>query len=348
MTVSVVIPAYNAAGTLERALDSVAAQTFADHETLVVDDASTDDTVAVATRFRECRPDLRLRCVPMDRNSGPAAARNRGIAEAAGTWIAFLDADDAWHPWRLRCQMAALGRDATLAAVCARTSRLVFGMRSGQSPTLQHGKKSSASENGGTTSVSSGENAGFPQQNAHSGSAPIPSEPQEPLSGRELRLDDFVEGNPVATSTVLVAKAALLEVGGFDEQFRGPEDLDLWLRLVAARRMRKLDAVVANYSERAGSLSLDPDRFLPQVLRVYEKAFADGGVLSEWRRRKPAALAARHASAAWSYALAGRRGKALRVLLTSWRLCPGRLTVERRQPLWRAILLFRILLGQVR
>src|SRR3546814_125284 len=96
---SVIIPAYNAEATLAAAMASAQRQTLADIEILVVDDASTDGTLAVAQRL--AAGDLRVSVISGGRNRGPAGARNLGLAVAAGEWIALLDADDAFEPERL-------------------------------------------------------------------------------------------------------------------------------------------------------------------------------------------------------------------------------------------------------
>ena len=104
--VSVVVPAYNAARCIARALQSALAQTEPDIEILVVDDASTDATASVAEAW--AARDSRVRLLRAVRNGGPGLARNQGIAAARGEWIALLDADDAFLPRRLE-HLAALG-----------------------------------------------------------------------------------------------------------------------------------------------------------------------------------------------------------------------------------------------
>jgi glycosyltransferase involved in cell wall biosynthesis len=91
-TVSVVIPAYNAARYLGPALDSVLAQSFGEFETIVIDDGSTDTTRAIVTRYES-----RVRLLAQS-HAGVCAARNLGIEESRAEIIAFLDADDVWHP----------------------------------------------------------------------------------------------------------------------------------------------------------------------------------------------------------------------------------------------------------
>jgi glycosyltransferase involved in cell wall biosynthesis len=95
--VSVVIPTYNRAEALSRAIDSVLAQTFGDFEIIVVDDASTDETPAVVELYDDDRIDYRR----LDRNHGANVARNKGIEVAEGDLLSFLDSDDELHPEHL-------------------------------------------------------------------------------------------------------------------------------------------------------------------------------------------------------------------------------------------------------
>jgi glycosyltransferase involved in cell wall biosynthesis len=106
ISVSVVIPAYNRAKTIAYCLDSVCNQTVPADEVIVVDDHSTDATVDIVNNYRRTHPSVR--CVVLERNSGAQAARNRGIAEATGEWIAFQDSDDEWVHDKLEKQIDAL------------------------------------------------------------------------------------------------------------------------------------------------------------------------------------------------------------------------------------------------
>ncbi|WP_141619613.1 glycosyltransferase family A protein [Myxococcus sp. AB036A] len=104
---SVIIPTYNRARLLEAALASVFAQEERDFEVLVVDDGSTDDTLETLARHGE-----QVR-VLSQRNAGPGAARNLGIQEARGTYVAFLDSDDVWFPWTLATYRQVLEAEGT-------------------------------------------------------------------------------------------------------------------------------------------------------------------------------------------------------------------------------------------
>jgi glycosyltransferase involved in cell wall biosynthesis len=120
--VSVIIPAYNASATIERTLRSVMAQTFAHLEIIVVDDGSTDHTVAIVERVG--REDPRIALL-RQRNEGVATARNRGIAYAHGEFIAPIDADDIWHPHKIEKQIALMEKGGDQIGLVYCYSRLI-------------------------------------------------------------------------------------------------------------------------------------------------------------------------------------------------------------------------------
>jgi glycosyltransferase involved in cell wall biosynthesis len=110
-TISVIIPVYNAGRFLAQAIESVLDQTLRPDQVIVVDDGSTDNSVAVAQRYRR---HIHLEQQP---NAGSAHARNRGVALAYGELLAFLDADDYWAKEKLSLQVATLQESPQVEAI---------------------------------------------------------------------------------------------------------------------------------------------------------------------------------------------------------------------------------------
>jgi len=119
--VSVVIPAYNRAATISRAIQSVLAQTYQDFELIVVDDGSTDSTCDVVATM----PDHRIRLLHHEENLGAAAARNTGMTASNGKYIAWLDSDDEWLPEKLSIQLQALKLSAPNEKACYTAYELI-------------------------------------------------------------------------------------------------------------------------------------------------------------------------------------------------------------------------------
>lgn len=105
--VSVLMPAYNAGRYVGQSIESVLSQTLEDLELIIVDDGSTDESIAIARSYR----DRRIRIVHHERNLGLAAARNTCLNSASGEYVAWLDADDRCHPDRLEAQVGKLERE---------------------------------------------------------------------------------------------------------------------------------------------------------------------------------------------------------------------------------------------
>ena len=113
VAVTVIIPTYNCASHLAAAIESVLAQTYRDFRIFVIDDGSTDATPEVM------RPYV-YHCVYIHQpNAGAAAARNRGIRESSSKYIAFLDADDLWHPTKLERQIQLLDLHPNVGLICS-------------------------------------------------------------------------------------------------------------------------------------------------------------------------------------------------------------------------------------
>jgi glycosyltransferase involved in cell wall biosynthesis len=210
--VSVIIPAFNAARFLPRALASVAAQNYpADRiETIVIDDGSTDDTLALARTFDEQVPGLQVFSQP---NQGVSAARNLAIAVSAGELIAFLDADDRWLPDKLAAQVEVYQADPTVGLVHC-------GFE-------------------------------FVDQNG----AALPDWPRRSRLDHGDVLLEFLCDFFLITSAVLVPRAVLERVGGFDESLKVGEDNELFLRIVSAFQVGCAPRTLLERTVRPDSLS---------------------------------------------------------------------------------------------
>jgi len=183
--VSVIIPAYNAAAFLPTAINSVLNQTYGKLEIIVIDDGSIDGTREVLAPFESRVQYLHIT------NSGPAAARNLGIAKSKGKYIAFLDADDWWFPHKLESQIKILSKNSNASFICSDW----FDGQTGEEAKI---------------SVLSNYKAWIYTAN----------------------FDLMLQENFVNTSTVLLEREKLLKVGFFQENLRGAEDKNLWLRLL--------------------------------------------------------------------------------------------------------------------
>ena len=123
--VTVVIPCYNAASRLARALDSALAQTHVDLSLYMIDDGSTDETPNILKRYSDYGISIH------QQRSGQAAARNRGIRMSSSPYIAFLDADDYWFPEKLERQIALLRQNPSVGLVCSDCATLKEGRLAG-------------------------------------------------------------------------------------------------------------------------------------------------------------------------------------------------------------------------
>lgn len=200
--VSVITPTYNREETLPRTIESVLSQTFTEFEYIVVDDASTDDTKAVVDSY----DDDRLRYLRHQSNKRQAAARNTGLEEADGEYVAFIDSDDEWHPEKLAEQFSDIERrdDEWVGVYCdsttLRTSRIKYAI----------------------TRV-------FPYEIRREGS-------------KQLMRDILaMQGNISAGSSLLVRTQVARNIGGFDESLPRHEDIDFVLRLLQQGKLAYVD-----------------------------------------------------------------------------------------------------------
>ena len=133
--VSVIIPTYNRAKLIKRAVDSVLAQTYNDYEIIIIDDGSTDGTQDILKDYHHS-----IRYIYKE-NEGISATRNRGIKEAKGKYLAFLDSDDQWFPDKLAVQVNLMEKNHNLGIVCSKMNILNGkGEKIGTKPEQKTGK----------------------------------------------------------------------------------------------------------------------------------------------------------------------------------------------------------------
>lgn len=210
--ISIVIPAYNSAKLIEDTLDSVMAQDYRPIEIIIVDDGSKDDTAAVVEGYSG---PIRL---ISQKNAGPGIARNTGIKECRGEFVAFIDADDLWHPNKLSQQYAVFTQNPQFGAV--------FCHYSGGDPAGFHFDTERANE----------------------------LELDESKSGWvycQLILEVIVQ-----TSTLMVRKSILDRFDPvFATDRRIGEDYDFWFRLSRETQMAKLKEPLSFYRRHSGSIT---------------------------------------------------------------------------------------------
>lgn len=230
--VSIVLPVYNAERTLAATLDSVWAQTFGEFELLIVNDGSTDATGALLAG----QSDPRLQVIG-GRHGGASASRNRGVAQARGEFVAFLDGDDLWAADKLARQVAALEAAPDAALVYGWTDLIDESGR-----VIQQGSHVVA--NGRVYAL---------------------------LASRNF-LD--CGSTPLVRRSALLEAAALLAAGPFDESLQGGEDWDLWLRLAAEHAFVCVPAVQVHYRVHGSSAVSKVEQQVRDVRIVIARAVA--------------------------------------------------------------------------
>lgn len=223
--VSVIIPAYNAEQYIAETLASVENQTLKDIEIIVIDDGSKDNTAATVKAFPSVRYVRKT-------NGGVSAARNHGASLAHGEFLAFLDADDIWHPDKLRQQVQALSQHPE-CNLCR------------------------------THITTKSENLQQFHQAINSSSTEYDIESDLAAS--------FLEPY-FTTSTVMVRRAAFDLVGGFDPKLRIAEDIDFYLKILApAPTVLFMKESLVYKRPVVGSLGDDSAAGYVQLLAVYHR-----------------------------------------------------------------------------
>ena len=126
--VSVIIPCYRCSATIRRAVESVLHQTLRPSEIFLVDDHSNDDqeTMLELLKLRDAHPSANIQVLTLKKNVGPGGARNAAWCRANKTYLAFLDADDTWHPAKLALQLDWMRAHPEVALTAAKTEQLLI------------------------------------------------------------------------------------------------------------------------------------------------------------------------------------------------------------------------------
>lgn len=249
--VSVVVPCHDAGSRIAESIQSILDQCLESEqlgiEVIVVDDRSSDPETLRQLRTWAEHPCVRV--VPSRGEPGPGGARNTGIAEATGTWVAFLDADDLWLPESLQARWEVVERHPDARFISADFGYL-----------HEDGRR---------------ELDGFYR------TRPIPREALAKAfeTGDVLRLErpvaHFLRAVMVWTGVALVRRSLLVEVGGFDEKLLQAEDDLLWIRLARRTDLFFVPRVVALYRQWEGSLTTRKPSPARWNVKAYRKLLKD-------------------------------------------------------------------------
>lgn len=300
--VSAIIPTYNYGHFVTAAVDSALAQTYADIEILVVDDGSTDDT-----RRRLAPYESQIRYIHQP-NAGLPAARNTGIRLARGELLAFLDADDLWHPQKTAIQVAYLAAHPETGLVAAADT-------GGRAP------------------------------------PPWPLLPESAgVSAKPVSAEDLILRSRFGPCGVIVRRACLDQVGGFDEELRSAEDRDMWIRVARVFPVAQLLAPLWWYRLHDSSMSRAARRMEVNEMRVLRRALSKVAAPRRfWLGPQSVSQAA--FGAAYMYDATGHRREALARMLQAfvWWPLPYRrqdVTTRLARPKRLAMILWRVLGGR--
>ena len=229
--ISVVVPLYNKEQSITATLQSICEQTYKDMEILVVDDGSTDKSVAVVTSY----PDMRIRLIHKE-NGGVCSARNRGIIEAKGEYVALIDADDLWDKEYL-IEHVRMIHDFPEAAM--------WGINFAETDNGKLVRKLAT---------------GLP--NGYRGYV-------ENYFQMKGRISDLF-----CSSSVVIRRSVFDKVGMFDECIKYAEDTDMWWRIIATHKVAFHDRYMVFYrfdaENRALKRTIQLKYFLPYYIKKYQ------------------------------------------------------------------------------
>lgn len=252
-TVSIILPTYNRAHLLPRAILSILHQTYPNFELIIVDDASTDETPRVVKGF----DDPRIRYIRHKHNQGAAAARNTGIKASRGTYIAFQDSDDEWLPHKLARQMNVMTQLSQEIGVVY--SSFWY--------------------------VKDGSKRIFPPKSRKLASI-FPSKVRK-LEGCVNRA--LFRGNFITPQAALVRESCFDRAGLFDVCLPRFQDWELWLRISKYYHFKYIDTPLLFVYFTSNSISSDSDKLIKALqlilLKHYQKGERGDDLLAQYLHR---------------------------------------------------------------
>ncbi|AKO52758.1 hypothetical protein ABA45_10365 [Marinobacter psychrophilus] len=246
--ISVIMPAFNAESFIADSIESVLAQSFSNFELLVIDDGSTDGTASIIDWF--VSKDPRVFSLNNMRTKGVSGARNTGISEARGAWVAFLDSDDIWFPGTLEQRVFVVNRYPNCDVITS-DYNIWF-------PDNDDAEVSISSVNPVWAKYFSASNK--------SGES---FEMFKPIGA-------FIESALTHTSVIMIKTELLRSLDGFDESLYTYEDVFLWLKLSAySDCIVYIPVVGSRYRQRIGSLTHSGDPETKGAVDVFRKLLND-------------------------------------------------------------------------
>jgi glycosyltransferase involved in cell wall biosynthesis len=291
--VSVVVATYNRAEFLPATIESILAQRFQNFELIIVDDGSKDETQKILAPYEHHIKYL------TQKNRGPSAARNLGVRNAKGDWIAIQDSDDLCLSNHLETLYAYAKNHLDCGMVFANGSYL-------EGP--EHHRKTI-----------------------------IPKAKSSRLAEQGVGLEDLFDKSIVRLQAALISKRCYDEIGGHDESLRISMDLDLAFRLFSRYPITYLDEVVFSYRKHSGNISGNQELRLFENIRVIEKLLQDNqqAKATLGAKRIASRLAYRYYRLAKGRWRQNEKGKAREALRQAIQLRPLDLKYRLYQMRWR-------------
>lgn len=291
--VSVIVPAYNSAAYIRKALDSILEQDYPNKEVIVVDDGSSDGTRDVLAAYGD-----QIQVIHQE-NAGSAVARNQGLRAAAGDYIAFLDSDDVWLPGKLTAQVAYMERNPDIDMTYGRWAQW-HPDADGRFP---------------------------PVEQVVDFAEPDPSKIQALVPERSGWLYDRLLTDFIVWTSVVMARRRLIEqVGEFDPRYERGQDFDYWLRASRFTEIHMLDRPFGLYRQHADNSTHGcPERNF--AAEIIDRALDRWGLTGPDGSRADRRQVNRHRARlwtgfAWKQRRAGAPGRALASLVRAVALRP--------------------------